>query len=67
METIRATKYTSISEFKNNPSAACKEAGIQGKFLEAINKLFFELQITPVIKKHHRRGQKSIPVDLLEL
>ncbi len=82
METILATMTTSISEFKNNPSAALKKAGdkpfavltnnkasfyvIPPELFETITEILFELQLTPVIKKRLARIKKAIPVNLSE-
>lgn len=83
METILATKTTSISEFKNNPAAALKKAGkepfavltnnkpsfyvIEPDLFEALSELYFEMQATPLIKKRLARLDKAISVNIDDL
>jgi antitoxin StbD len=83
METLLATKTTSISEFKNNPSAALRLAGdepfavltnnkasfyvIQPELFEAITEILFEIQATPTIKKRLNRVKKAIRVHAADL
>lgn len=83
METILATKSTSISEFKANPAAAVKKAGrepfavltnnkpsfyvIEPELFEALSELYFEMQATPLIKKRLARLNKAVSVDIDDL
>ena len=83
METILSNKTTSISEFKNNPSAAIAEAGdqpfavltnnkpsfyvLQPELYEALTELLFDLEMTPDVKKRLARLKKAIPVNLEDL
>ena len=83
MDTILAAKTTSISEFKNNPAAALKNAGdepfavltnnkpsfyvVQPELYESLVELLFDAQITPVVKKRLARIKKAIPVKLADI
>jgi antitoxin StbD len=83
VETILATKTTSISEFKSNPAAAVKKAGkepfevltnnkpsfyvIEPELFEALSELYFEMQATPLIKKRLARLEKAVPVNIDDL
>lgn len=83
METILASKTTSISEFKSNPAAAVKKAGkepfavltnnkpsfyvIGPELFEELSELYFEMQAKPLLKKRLSRIEKAISVNIAEL
>ena len=83
MDAILASLTTSISEFKSNPSAALRKAGqkpfavltnnkpsfyvISPELYETISELFFEVEVTPAVKKRLNRLDKAISVDIADL
>lgn len=83
MDTLLATKTISISDYKNNPAAAVRDAGdepfavltnnrpsfyvLTPSVYESIAELLFEIELTPTLKKRLGRLSKAISVDIDEL